>query len=412
MRVLTVFFLAVSLGLAQTEAEERDLSRAIAEAGSSPVEFVRALERHLLKYPESGHRAELERALVKAAIENRDDKRIVEYGERVLAREADDVQVLDRVARALVSSDDKESAARALKYARRYGEVIGRLGEKEPPARIGKGQWREEIDRGTGRALALEARALGNLGRMEEAIAAARKSWDSYPAAEAAREIGRWLARSGKEAEAVERIADAFTVADPRATDAERLRDRTRMGELYAKVHGSEEGLGEVVLAAYDRTTAVLAARRLRLKESDPNAHLTDPMEFTLSGLGGGKLELASLKGKTVVFDFWATWCGPCRAQHPLYEKVKERFRDNPEVVFLSVNTDEDREGVEPFLKANRWRVDVWFEDGLSRALTISSIPTTIVVGRGGDVVSRMNGFVPDRFVDMLTERIRESLDD
>ena len=199
-------------------------------------------------------------------------------------------------------------------------------------------------------------------------------------------------------------------MADPRVTEAERLRDRTRMGELYAKLKGSEKGLGEIILAAYDRTAALLAARRLRLKETDPNLHLTNPMEFTLSGLGGGKLELASLKGKTVVFDFWATWCGPCRAQYPLYEQVKVRFRDNAEVVFLSVNTDEDREAVGPFLKSQKWEVKVWFEDGLSRALQISSIPTTIVVDRRGQVVSRMNGYVPDRFVDMLSERIRETL--
>ena len=411
MKVLAALFLALSMGAAQDgSAEEQDLSRAIAEAGSSPVEFVRAVEKHLLKYPQSTHKEELERALVKAAIEVKDEKRVVEYGERVLARDPDDVQLLDKVTRSLLATDAKETSARALKYARRYGELVATLRKQDPPARMGRGQWREEVDRGVGRALVLEARALGNLGRVEEAIAAARKSWEEFPTAEGAREIGRWLARTGKEEEAVERIADAFAMADPRVTEAERLRDRTRMGELYAKLKGSEKGLGEIILAAYDRTAALLAARRLRLKETDPNLHLTNPMEFTLSGLGGGKLELASLKGKTVVFDFWATWCGPCRAQYPLYEQVKVRFRDNAEVVFLSVNTDEDREAVGPFLKSQKWEVKVWFEDGLSRALQISSIPTTIVVDRRGQVVSRMNGYVPDRFVDMLSERIRETL--
>jgi thiol-disulfide isomerase/thioredoxin len=133
-------------------------------------------------------------------------------------------------------------------------------------------------------------------------------------------------------------------------------------------------------------------------------------MEFTLSGLSGDKLNLAELKGKVIVFDFWATWCGPCRVQHPLYEKVKQRFRNNPDVVFLSVNTDEDRELVEPFLKDNGWNVTPYFEDGLSRAFKVSSIPTTIVVDKGGEVFSRLNGFLPDRFVDMLTERIQDAL--
>ena len=116
---------------------------------------------------------------MKAAIEVKDEKRVVEYGERVLARDPDDVQLLDKVTRSLLATDAKETAARALKYARRYGELVATLRKQDPPARMGRGQWREEVDRGVGRALVLEARALGNLGRVEEAIAAARKSWRS-----------------------------------------------------------------------------------------------------------------------------------------------------------------------------------------------------------------------------------------
>ncbi len=109
-------------------------------------------------------------------------------------------------------------------------------------------------------------------------------------------------------------------------------------------------------------------------------------------------------------FDFWATWCGPCRAQHPLYEQVKERFKQNPDVVFLAVSTDEDRAAVPRFLAANKWSHEVWFEDGLSVHLRVSSIPTTLVLDRNGAVSSRLNGFIKDRFVDMLSDRIREAL--
>jgi len=395
---------------APSEAEERDLRMAVSEAGNSPLEFVRALEKHLARYPDTARRPDLERALVKGAMDAKDDKRIVLYGERVLARESDDVQILDRVTRALLASDAKDTSERALKYARRYVELVGGMRSQPAPARSGNGQWRDEVDRALARALALQARATGNLGRFDEAIKLAGESYDSYPNAESAREIGRWLARSGKEEEAVARIADAFTISDSRNTDADRARDRVRMGELYRKLKGSEKGLGDLILEAWDRTAAQLAARRLRLKESDPNASVTNLMEFTLSGPGGNKLQLASLRGKTVIFDFWATWCGPCRAQHPLYEEVKRRFKDTPEVVFISVNTDEERELVEPFLKENRWDDKVYFEDGLARILQISSIPTTIIVDKRGEIFTRMNGYVPERFVDMLTERIKEAL--
>lgn len=413
MKLITLFLFAW-LGFAQQNptpppSEEDELNAAVAEAGSSPIEFQRALEKHLEKYPNSPRRAELERALVKAAIENKDDRRIILYGERVLARGSDDLQVLDRVTRALLASDARDTSARALKYAKRYEEAISKLRTEDPPGRATKAQWQDELDRGVGRALVLEARATGNLGNMDGAAALATRSYATYPSAEAAREIGRWLAKTGKDEEAIPHIADAFTISDPRVSDEERAADRARMGELYRKLKGSEKGLGDLILEAYDRTSALTAARNSRLRERDPNSRANSPMEFTLSGVAGQKLQLSTLKGKTVVFDFWATWCGPCRAQHPLYEEVKKRFRDAPDVVFLSVNTDENKAAVEPFLKEQKWDGKVYFESGLSRALEIASIPTTIIVDRRGQVVSRMNGFVPSRFVDMLSERIRDA---
>ncbi len=392
------------------ETEEQELNRALGEAGSSPMEFIRALEKHLERYADTKRRPEIERALVKAAMETKDNRRITLYGEKVLTREPDDLQILERVTRALLVSDARDTSERALKYARHYEDVVNAMRSKEPPGRMSKGQWQDELDRGLARALVLEARATGNLGSPDQAISLARRSFDVYPMAESAREIGRWLVRTGREADAIAPMADAFTIADPRNTDQDRAKDRVRIGDLYRKLHGSEKGLGDLILESYDRTSGLLAARRLRMRENDPNSEATQILEFTLTGLGVQPLKLVSLRGKTVVFDFWATWCGPCRVQHPLYEEVKKRFAGNRKVVFLSINTDEDRSLVEPFLKEQKWDQQVYFEDGLSRLLAISSIPTTIVMNGNGEVVSRMNGFLPGRFVDMLTDRIHEAL--
>jgi thiol-disulfide isomerase/thioredoxin len=389
--------------------EERELSQAVGEAGNSPVDFTRALEKHLAKYPNSPRRNEIERALVKAAIESKDEKRIVEYGERVLSREPNDIQILDRVIRALLVTGGADTSEKALKYAKRYEELLHET-RKTLPGHMSEAQWHEEVDKGLGHALACEARAAGNLGKIDEAIALARRGYETYPSAEAAREIGRWLVRAGKPQEAVGPYADAFAIPDARNTDTDRAKDRADLGDIYRKIYGSEKGMGDIILEAYDRTTGLLTARSLRLRQSDPNAQVSNVMDFTISGVDGAKLPIASLKGKAVVFDFWATWCGPCRAQHPLYEEVKQRFHDSADVVFLSIDTDEDRDLVAPFLKENHWNQQVYFEDGLARVLTITSMPTTIVLDRHGEVISRMNGFVPSRFVDMLTDRIRDAL--
>jgi len=407
----TLFALALICGLAAaqpskeiSEKEQEDLSATMSEVGSSPVEFLRAVEKHLARYPQSPRREELERAAVRAAIEAKDEKRTILFGERVLERDQNDTQILERVARALLNAPDKDRAERALGYAVRMEKAVHAMRKEAKP------EWVEEIDRAEARALIFESRATANLGKPAEALPFARRAYELYATAEAAREIARCLEKMEKFEEAVSPLADAFTIPDGRATDAERARDRAKLGELYRKAKGSEAGLGEIVLAAYDRTAALVAVRVEQARKADPNRHAASAIDFTLAAVDGGKLDLATLKGKVVVFDFWATWCGPCRAQHPLYQKVKEKFRDNDKVVFLSINTDEDKDAVKPFLEEEKWKDKVYFEDGLSKALQISSIPTTIVLDRNGQVFSRMNGFVPHRFVDMLAERIAEAL--
>ncbi len=407
MRTLLLMCALCACSIGQQADEETALQQALAEAGGSPVDFMRALEQHLAKYPKTPRRAELERALARAAMEANDQRRLIEFGERVLARESDDFKLLERVAHALLSTPDRERAARALGYARKYEETIRTVG-KSRPDRIGAAGWQEQVDAGIARGQVLQALALGHLGKTEESIALARKSYESFPTAEAARQLGLMLVRAGRDAEALQAFADAFTVPDTRAGD--RGRDRARLGEIYRKLHGSEKGLGDVVLEAYDRNTARANERRLRLKQLDPNAAATSPMEFTITGLQGDKLALASLKGKVVVMDFWATWCGPCRAQHPLYQQVMQRFKDRDDVVFLSINTDDTRELVAEFVEANKWDRRVYFEDGLAAALKISSIPTALLINKRGEIASRMNGFIPDRFVDMLSDRIRQAL--
>lgn len=396
-----------------SQAEQESLTQALGEAGNSSVEFTRALENHLKRFPNSPKKADLERALVKAAIDINDDRRVIQYGESVLVREPDNLQVLEHVTTALLRTGDATSAERALLHARHFEQLIEAAHKSDklvPGSGREEAKRKDDADRGRARGRLLEARAQGLVGHTDEAIQLAESSYAAFPSVEAAREAARWLSAGGKDKEAVQYLADAFTIAGLKSADPDGTSDRARMGELYRKLNGSETGLGDVILNAYDNTATLLAARRAELRELDPNAQTKDPMRFTLSGLDGEKLKLSSLLGKVVVLDFWATWCAPCRVQHPLYDQVKSRFKDTGEVVFLSIDTDEDHTLVKPFLESQKWSQKVYFEDGLQSLLQVSSIPTTIIYGKKGELVSRMAGFLPDRFVDMLTDRIDEAL--
>lgn len=394
---------------AQNYAEQQELAQALGDAGNSTVDIVRVLEAFLKKHPQSSRRQEVELMLARASIDNKDDWRIVLYGERVLAATPEDALLLDRVARSLLALKGRENAAKSLKYSRTFEEIINKLPSAEGHDAARR---QEERDRGLARALLYQSRAQTVLAENEDALRLAAKAFAIYPGEESARQWAEALESMGRNEEAITHRAEAFVIPDSRATDAERLADRTRLGELYAKIHGSEAGMGEVIVAAYDRTQRLLEDRRKRFIALDPNFNLTDPMQFTLTGLDGKKLSLASLHGKVVVMDFWATWCQPCRTQHPLYEQVKKRFQDRADLVFLPIDADEDHTLVAPFLDAQHWSRTVYFEDGLSRLLQVTSLPTTILFDKHGRMAGRLNGFAPEHFVEQLTGRIQSALEE
>ena len=386
--------------------EQQDLMRAVSE-GTSPVDLIRTLEAHLAKYPHTVQRAEVERTLAKAAVESNDVPRIVKYGESAALTSTEDYLLLDRLAFAFLSLGGEQNAAKAYKYARAFEDLVDKM-----PIATGKDAARRqgEQERAIGHALIYQARARTMQNDYADALRLASRAFSAWPSEETAREWAEVSLRASQRAEAIEHLAEAFVIPDAYATDDKRQGDRLLLGELYTALHGSQKGLGDLILAAYDRVSTLVETRRKKLLALDPNSSLADPMEFTVTGLDGKKLQLASLKGKLLIMDFWATWCGPCRIQHPLYETLRERFGARGDVVFLEMNSDEDRSVVEPFLTAEKWDKTVYFEDGLARLLNVTNIPSTILIDKNGRLVSRMDGFDPATFLEQMTERIQTIL--
>jgi len=146
----------------------------------------------------------------------------------------------------------------------------------------------QRIRSGAGPRAALPIPREPVLGDYDNARRTAALAYIAYPdeaSARACRRRWNWRGASGS----IERLADAFAIADPQSSDDDRAADRKRLGELYRKLHdGSETGLGDEVLAAYDRTAATMTRRASELRKLDPNMGVTDPMNFTLAALDGG----------------------------------------------------------------------------------------------------------------------------
>jgi thiol-disulfide isomerase/thioredoxin len=391
-------------------AEAEEIRRGLAQANTSELEVIRFLESFLKQHPNTAYRAQAELRAAQAAIKINSDAQIVHWGELVLARTPDDPSMLTAVTRSLLALNTRDAAERALKYARHTEELVRQTQKDGSPSNMNPIEWQRASEQALGRALTDDARATAILGRPDEALATAQRAFDTYPNAESARTISAMFERLGKPAEAMLTLADAFTIPDVQATVDERAHDRAHLGQLYSKAKGSQEGLGELCLQAYDRNVALLQSRESGRYQNEPNAGRGSVAEFTLSGVDGAKLTIASLKGKVVVMDMWATWCIPCREQHPLYEQVKERFHDNPSVVFLSINSDTDHAPVKAFLSAQKWQGPVYYEDGLARAFQVPGLPATILLDRKGQLFTQINGYEKAHFVDLLTERIRQAL--
>jgi len=134
-----------------------------------------------------------------------------------------------------------------------------------------------------------------------------------------------------------------------------------------------------------------------KTETSVPTQQWGNAPDFTLPKFKGGEFTLSSLKGKVIILDFWATWCGPCRMEIPGFVELYAKYKDKGlEIVGVAL----DRGGelaVGPFAKQYGMNYIIVFGD---RKITqkyggIPGIPTTFIIDRDGNVVGKHIGYAP-----------------
>ena len=151
---------------------------------------------------------------------------------------------------------------------------------------------------------------------------------------------------------------------------------------LYERRHGSREGLEEYLAAFYERDRS---RRHQRILESRlDTARTYEP--FVLTELDGEFVDSAGLDGKIAVLHFWGTWCGPCVAELPEYQKFHARYLDDPAVEVISISNDKSRDEVDKYMAENEYDFTVLMDDGYVQTADIKGWPTTWFVDGDGDI--------------------------
>lgn len=107
----------------------------------------------------------------------------------------------------------------------------------------------------------------------------------------------------------------------------------------------------------------------------------------------GEVVSLQSLKGKTVFINFWATWCPPCRAEMPSLKILYDKVKNDPDIVFLTVDVDGTMKNSLAFMKANGYNLPLVVpQTQLPQTLFGGTLPTTVVIGPDGALRFRHEG--------------------
>jgi thiol-disulfide isomerase/thioredoxin len=161
---------------------------------------------------------------------------------------------------------------------------------------------------------------------------------------------------------------------------------------------------GLPVRATLIKGVSMITTRVFSLEVDTEDQVNLDNYNWQLRDLDGKITNMQIFQDQVVVVNFWATWCPPCVAEMPSFQKLYDAYGDK--VIFLFVANDEE-EKVLKFLKKKGYEIPVFFQASrVPDALSSNSLPTTYILDKEGKIVVNQIGAV-----DWNSGRVRELLD-
>lgn len=319
---------------------------------ADPQEQIRQAESLLAYSPNSLLKKSIYQRILAAAVLSKDAARAIKYGESLLATDSNDAVTLMNLAKVLAG--EKRSLSKALQYSARAVELTKDFRPVQRPANVdhnlfnmlmSESRQKETYDNTRAQALNARAIVLSASGDDQQAETLFRQSLALHQTAETYSQLEKTLLKMGRGDEAAKVAAE---------------------GEVFWK---------KQILANF---------------KNEPSK------DFELKTIKGERVKLSALKGKTVMINFWATWCVPCVAEMPilieLYNKYKSR---GLEILAVSVDAPEDLPKVATFVQKTQINFPVLYDQNAAFLYNVSSYPTTIFIDRQGNFRYRTDGMNP-----------------
>jgi thiol-disulfide isomerase/thioredoxin len=133
--------------------------------------------------------------------------------------------------------------------------------------------------------------------------------------------------------------------------------------------------------------------------------------DYTYQDTSGNSISISGLKNKVVFVNYWATWCPPCLAEMPSVNKLYAKFKNNPNIVFIMVDTDNNLPKSRAYFQSNHYNLPLYTSvSKFPDTLLDGTIPTTLIFGKNGKLKYKHSGaadYNSDKFNEFLEKETK-----